>query len=133
MRPSDEYVEQAAALGLEMAERDGWIQPAFDACYLDQGGDNYVNFREVHRNGWEETNQFTILWLDRLERIADAAAAEQGVSRDGGAGDRQWESWYFEFREPLLEDLWDAWETKKGMEAGWRKAYDKHTKKKAKK
>lgn len=135
MRPGDKYVEQAKALGLEMAERDSWIAPTFEDAYLKAGGQDYRDFRDHHRTCWEETNQFTILWLRRLEdKIVDPAAAEHDVSREGGAGDKQWEEWYYTFREPLLDVMWDAWETKQDMETKWREAYAKHKpKKKARK
>ena len=111
---SAEALAKAKALGIEMAERDSWIEPVFE------DGDEAEDFGEFsmhHRETWEQTCQFEILWGDRLTTLTEDDAEAQGVDRT-----ENWELWYYEFQCPAKDALWEAWEEKRKLYEFWEKA-----------
>ncbi len=126
MRLCMEARKRCGAIGKQMAQDDKWIEPievkAETALRNGYNVKDYSDFREAHRDAWEETLQFELLWKRQVREIA-----EEDFNRNGL--DITKEDHYIlflqEFDESGIEALWEEWEAAVNLRAFWEKHYNK--------
>lgn len=112
-----EYLENAAQLGIYAAQHDNWMEPCFDDITK---ADDYGEFENQHRRGWEETNHFEYYYDRKLQDWSIEAAMLDGVDKL-----KNWEGWYHGYYDPLKEEFWEAWEEEVGLYEKWEEAQKK--------
>jgi hypothetical protein len=112
IQPSERALEAARKLARDAVKRDHWLSPCPEEDIQDT--ETLADLGEIsqrHRDGWEQTDHFQLLYGKRLTELADA--------QERRFGPMDWEERYYELYLPLKEAFWDEWEDKSGF---WEKA-----------
>lgn len=112
IRPSERALAAARKLARDAVKRDHWLQPYPEEDIRDT--DTPADLGEIserHRDGWEQTDHFHLLYGTRLSELAD--------TQERRFGPMEWEERYYELYLPLKEAFWDEWEDRSGL---WGKA-----------
>jgi len=112
IQPSKRALEAARKLARDVVKRDHWLSPHPEEEIKDSN--TLADLGEIsqrHRDGWEQTDHFQLLYGTRLNELADA--------QERRFGQLEWEERYYNLYLPLKEAFWDEWEDKSGF---WEKA-----------
>ena len=112
IKPSNRALDAARKLARDAVKRDHWMLPCPEEEIKDT--DTLADLGEIsqrHRDAWEETDHFRLLYGNRLSHLADA--------QEQRFGPMEWEQRYYELYLPLKEAFWDEWEDRIGF---WGKA-----------
>jgi hypothetical protein len=112
IKPSERALEAARKLARDAVNRDHWLSPYPEEDIQDT--DTLADLGEIclrHRDSWEQTDHFRLLYGARLSQLADA--------QERRFGQLEWEQRYYELYLPLKEAFWDEWEDRSGF---WGKA-----------
>lgn len=108
IKPSNRALEAARKLAQDAVKRDHWMLPYPEEEI--EGTDTLADLGEIsqrHRDAWEETDHFRLLYGARLSELADAQECR--------FGQMEWEERYYELYLPLKEAFWEEWENRSGF------------------
>lgn len=105
-------LDKARKLARKAAREDHWLSPSDNA--IEEYNADYGDFEQQHRDEWEQTTHFQVLYIEALCEISEADAEKQGVDRI-----KSWDLWYNNFQLEVKEAFWDEWEEKVKLYEFW--------------
>ena len=99
------------------SKRDSWMTPTGECS--DEWRTDYGVYFQEEREGWEETDHFSILYRQPMERIGWDDAYAQGF--DETQHSEPTLTFLYDFYLPLADEFWERWAQVHKLYEFWQK------------